>query len=205
MIVDLNPVRTGLVQGPEELIPKIKYHSTIDSSLLSDVFFSNKLYEKWKHVCSPIVTDFYFYYENHHVIAFVSILKENLKFGFMHYHLPDNARDKFCQSYPEFNQMTEQIHYIYTEPSFRKKGIATNLLNFVENDLKNKGVVYLWLKKETTSNIYKNQGYMDFPSTIEEILINPILFYRELYDSTKINRESIISHHGDCRLVKRIC
>jgi predicted acetyltransferase len=81
--------------------------------------------------------------------------------------------------YPLINKKTNQILFVYTEENFRKIGIATKLLKLMIDDLSKREYRYVWLKKETDSQIYEKFGFVNFLEMIYSIDIDSKKFLED--------------------------
>ncbi len=144
--------------------------------------------------------DFYFYIIDEKIVSFCLLMQEDLKCGFLHYHIPNELRDDFALKYPMLNKKTDQIHYLYTAKSYRKQKIASRLLNFVFSDLKTRDFKFVWLICETRSTIYEVLGLKRFTELLDILQIKDD-FLKD-YQKIKSGSDDLSRRFGDMRLVK---
>lgn len=166
-------------------------------------FISRDIQSLFKTAMSQWVSDIFIAKIGNKVVSFCFLMKEDLECGFLHYHIQDEFKPCFIKKYPILHQKTNQVLYIYTSESFRKKGFATNLLNFVVQDLKNKNYHFLWLKKETSSNIYHHLNFFNFVDILEVLKIKED-FLDDYKKICNLNEQRLLRGFGDIRLVKMI-
>ncbi len=164
-------------------------------------FISNDIQSLFKIAMSQWVSDIFIAKIENKVVSFCFLMKEDLECGFLHYHIQDEFKLYFIKKYPMLHQKTNQVLYIYTSENFRKKGIATDLLNFVIQNLKNKNYHFLWLKKETSSNIYDNLDFFNFIEILEVLKIKEN-FLDDYKKICNLNEQKLLQGFGDIRLVK---
>jgi ribosomal protein S18 acetylase RimI-like enzyme len=164
-------------------------------------FISDEIRTKYRFLSSDSVTDVYTYLIDNKIVAFLILKAEELKCGFLHYHISHKMRDYFAEEYPQIDQPTNQIYYLYTEESLRRRGIASLLLEYVFDDLKNQGYKSIWLKDESRSCIYYSKGFVNFIEGIRETGIDVTAFLCD-YEQKVRENSYLINGHGDTRLVK---
>lgn len=86
--------------------------------------------------------------------------------------------------------------------TFRRKGIATKLLKFMIDDLSDRGYEYVWLKKETSSQIYEALGFVNFLEAIYQIDIDTEAIILDFKQKQGCEKKTLITRYGDTRLVK---
>ena len=166
-------------------------------------FISADIQSQFKTAMNQWVSDIFIATIENRVVSFCFLMKENLECGFLHYHIPNEFKPYFIKKYPMLHKKTNQVLYIYTSKSFRKKGIATDLLNFVIQDLKSKNYHFLWLKKETSSNIYYNLNFFNFVDILEILKIKED-FLNDYKNICNLSEQQLLRGFGDIRLVKMI-
>jgi GNAT superfamily N-acetyltransferase len=180
----------------------IKNEINIELLIEKYEFISEDILGKFREVKSPWITEAYVYLVGNRIASFAVMMKEDLRCGFLHYHIGNEHREYFAENYPALDKKTNQILYIYTDANYRRNGIASRLLDFILNDLLRRNYSYVWLKKETHSRIYEKHGFQDFLKATCEILIDPGRFLREYGQKTGYNELSLIKRYNDIRLVK---
>jgi len=166
-------------------------------------FVSDDTKSKFKIAMNKWVSDIFVSITDNQIVSFCFLMKEDLECGFLHYHIPNESKYFFIKKYPIIHQKTNQVLYLYTSEKFRKQGIATHLLRFIIEDLKSRDYHFLWLKKETSSNIYYDLEFFNFVD-----ILNLLGVQKEfLVDYKKIchlGKSKLLYGYGDTRLVKNL-
>ena len=165
-------------------------------------FVSKDIEFKFNGTMMKYVSDVYVCKSNNKIISFCLLMKEELECGFLHYHIPSEHRDYFSKKYPNINQKTNQVLYIYTANDFRKKGVASRILEFIVNDLKKRDYKFLWLIKETSSYIYDKMDFVNFLDILSVLKIDEDEFLNDYQKICGYSRERLLNFYGNRRLVK---
>ena len=166
-------------------------------------FVSEEILSKFREVKNRWITETYLYLVNHRIVSFVVMMEENLKCGFLHYHIASEHKEYFIKNYPALDKKINQILYVYTDVNYRRNGLATQLIDFVLKDMFKRNFNYVWLKKETHSQIYEKLGFKNFLKATEEILSNDAeQFFQDYKQRFGYDSVSLIRRYNDIRLVK---
>ena len=184
---------------------KVMIRSEIDIDIVTEKFefASEKIMSKFRGAKNSWATEAYVYLLDKKIVSFVLMMEEDLKCGFLHYHINEEHKDYFIVNYPVINRKTNQILYVYTEVNFRRKGMASRLVEFVISDMSNRNYSYVWLKKETDSQIYNRLDFQNFIDAMHEIFIDAEAFFREYEKKFGYKKSSLIDRYNDVRLVGR--
>ena len=168
-------------------------------------FFSETIFNKFNGASCKWLSDAYLYFVDNKIVSFLLMMKEDLKCSFLHYHIENEKhREYFIEKYPIINRKTNQVFFIYTEETFRKKNIATKLLEFMFNDLLDREYFYVWLRKETSSQIYTKLAFLNFLDMIRSMNIDSESFLNDYKLKVGYEKESLINMYNDTRLVKQL-
>jgi len=170
----------------------IKKERNIGEMIKKHNFFSKSILNKFNEAKSKWISETYVYLIDNKIVAFLFMMKENLKCAFLHYHIKDNQKEYFIEKYPLINKKTNQILFVYTEENFRKIGIATKLLKLMIDDLSKREYRYVWLKKETDSQIYEKFGFVNFLEMIYSIDIDSKKFLEDYELKLGYKKNSLI-------------
>ncbi len=181
----------------------IKNEVNIDIVIKKYEFASEDILSRFRQVKSPWITEAYVYLVGNRVASFVVMMAEDLKCGFLHYHIDAEHKEYFIRNYPILNKKTNQILYVYTDVDYRRNGLATRLVDFVLKDMFKRDYSYVWLKKETDSQIYEKLGFKDFLKATNEILSSDSgRFFQDYQQKFGYSKFSLIRRYNDIRLVK---
>lgn len=189
------------METPEKLIVNEKNNNTV---LEKYEFDSADTKNAFSIGNSPGVTEAYLYLIDKQVASFALMMKEELEFGFLHYHILDEHKADFIKAYPVLDGKTNQVLYIYTAQSRRRTGLASAVLDFLLNDMKKRDYRFVWLRDESGSKIYKNLGFWNFQESIPELLSDPESFFQKYEETTSFDRSRLKDRFGDVRLVKSL-
>jgi len=176
---------------------------TKDKTKITNEFIDDDTKSRFYGSLNQWITDIYLYLIENKIVAFSTLMKENLKFGFLDYHIKDEQKEYFINNYPIINQKTNQICYLYVSKNFRNLNIATQLLDFIFTDLKQRAYVYVWLIKETQSNIYNKFDFKSFVKMLESLQIKK-KFLEDYKSKCKHDEEKLNNYYGDQRVVKKL-
>ena len=152
---------------------------------------------------SAYITEQYLHLADNKIDCFATIMFEDLKFGFMQYHIPTNELSFFIEKYPELAQPINQIHYIYTADAYRRQGLASNMLDWIIQDRAAKGFSYLWLRCEINPKIYYAKGFVPFETALAENCLQFEAFKQDY--SQKVGDWDRLNYaFGELRLVKKL-
>jgi GNAT superfamily N-acetyltransferase len=152
---------------------------------------------------SKSITDYYFYGDPQKIQSFATMMYEGLTYGFLHYHIPSEHRAYFLEAYPELAKATNQIHYLYTAKPYRHAGNASKLLDYILQDMAERGFQYVWLRCHITPELYYSKGFLTFTEAIRQICARFDDFMSDYKE--KIGAiDNLDRSFGDLRLVK-IC
>jgi|SaaInl8_200m_RNA_FD_contig_81_269683_length_1504_multi_3_in_0_out_0_2 GNAT superfamily N-acetyltransferase len=180
----------------------IKKERNINEVTKKYKFFSKSIFNRFNSAKADWVSEVYLYLIDNKIVAFLFMMKEDLKCSFLHYHIKDSEKEYFIEKYPIINEKTNQVFFIYTEESFRKTGIGTKLLKFMFHDLFKRKYRYVWLRKETGSQIYEKLGFVNFLEMIYSIEIDSEKFLRDYELKLGCKKVYLINYFNDIRLVK---
>ena len=152
---------------------------------------------------SEYITDQYFHLSDNKIDCFATIMFENLRLGFMHYHIPTDELSFFIKKYPELAQQTSQIHYIYTADAYRRQGLARAMLDLIIQDRAAKGFSYLWLRCEINPKIYYDKGFVPFETALAENCLQFEEFKKD-YIQKVGDWDRLNYAFGELRLVKKL-
>ena len=152
---------------------------------------------------SNYITDQYFRLADNKINCFATIMFENLRFGFMHYHIPTEEQSFFIEKYPELAQPINQIHYIYTADAYRRQGLASAMLDWIIQDMTAKGFCYLWLRCEINPKIYYDKGFVPFETALAENCLQFEEFKKD-YIQKAGDWDRLNYAFGELRLVKKL-
>lgn len=182
----------------------IKKEKNIAEIMEKYEFFSNNISNKFNEAKSDWISESYLYLVDNEIVAFMVMMKENLRCGFLHYHISDTQKEYFVSKYPTLNRKINQVLYLYTEEIFRNMGIATKLLKFMFYDLSNRGYQYVWLKKETSSRLYEKLGFVNFLEMIYLMNIDSKQFFEDCELKFGHEKTFLVNFYNDKRLVRDI-
>lgn len=154
----------------------------------------------YRHLQSNHITESYFYGTPEKIYSFSTIMQEDLNCGFMHYHIPKQYHAYFSEKYPELAKPTNQIHYIHTSASHRKKGYGGELLTYILKDMTARGFRYVWLRSDIPPSFYFKRGFLTFTEALKKICPNFEDFMKD-YEEKVEKREQLDRHFGELRLV----
>ena len=79
-----------------------------------------------------------------------------------------NTKPVGCGCFKKYNESSVEIKRMYVDPAIRGKGIASRILNELENWAKDKGFVHTVLetgvKLDDANALYRKQGYKIIPN-----------------------------------------
>ena len=169
----------------------------------SDCFATEDIAYNYGLAQSESITDYYFYGTPQKIYSFATIMDEGLSYGFLHYHIPREHQAYFLEKYPELAKATNQIHYLYTAKSYRHAGNASQLLDYILQDMSEQGFQYVWLRCHITPELYYSKGFLTFTEAIRKICVRFDDFMSD-YNEKIGPTDRIDRSFEDLRLVK-IC
>ena len=78
----------------------IKKERNIGEIIKKHNFFSKSIFNKFNEAKSKWISEAYVYLIDNKIVAFLFMMKENLKCAFLHYHIKDNQKEYFIEKYP---------------------------------------------------------------------------------------------------------
>jgi len=79
----------------------------------STKFFSKSILNKFNEAKSKWISEAYVYLIDNKIVAFLFMMKENLKCAFLHYHITDNQKEYFIEKYRHpSRQVKSSLHFV---------------------------------------------------------------------------------------------
>lgn len=168
------------VDVDELLVIKALPHGNIEYP-----FYSMELEQQYLHALHKHLSFYYLLMRNNVIISFAFFMDEstNLVLGFLEYQVFDQGkRSSLSKKFPALSKKTLYLNYIYTDHLFRSQHLTTWFIRQVIS--KEKLIFdYIWLRRETSSNLFDQCGFMNFRSAVEKI-IGPANF-KEYFNDNK--------------------
>jgi len=78
-------------------------------------FYSKDVFDKFNEATCKWVSESYVYLIDSKIVAFMLMMKEDLRGGFLlHYHISNDQKEYFIKNYPLINKKTHQVLFVYT-------------------------------------------------------------------------------------------